>query len=783
MLDNKYGHFSEDGKEFVITNAYTPRPWINVISNGDYSMLVTQTGGGYSFRGNAEQNRLTRNFQDIVKDNWGKYFYLRDLDSRRVWSAGLLPIKDGAEEYTVTHGLGYSVISRLSYGIRSKLTLFVSPDHPMEYMRLDLTDTEGRARRLDVTSYFEWACGIAFDTHREYQRLFYDCRFDGARNAIVVNKYLWGFPDAKGRYNNDEWPYTAFFGCSERVQSFTCDKESFLGMYGDEKNPAAMAEDSLAGVSGRYCEPVSSLRTVVELEKGQTKTVVFALGMAKKDGEDWGALLGMCNAGDAERSLSRVRKNWDALCGAEKIETPDKAFDVMTGYWCKYQALSCRMWAKAAYYQISGGIGFRDQLQDSLVALESRPALTRKQIVLHASKQFTKGDVLHWWLTYDGAGPRTKCSDDFLWLPFSVICYLAETHDVSVLGEEVCFLDGGAEDIYGHCKRAILHSFSMFSPRGIPLMGAHDWNDGLSAVGHGMIGESFWVAEFLYWILTRFDKIAAYRGDTAFAALLRERGAKLKEDFNAHAWDGEWFLQATNDVGEKIGSRENSEGKIFLNPQVWAVISDITTPERKKLAMEAVGKYLLRDYGALLLYPEYKSPQSEIGYITRYAPGLRENGGVYTHAATWAVWAYALMGDSRNAYRAYRGICPPNRGADIDSYMAEPYVLPGNSDGPNSPYFGKGSWSWYTGSAQWLHRVAVEYILGVRPAEDGLLVKPCLPAEWSGFSYERAYRGAVYAIRVRRTGRDAVTVDGKPADGCVVPAFASGRHAVEVEIR
>ncbi len=782
MLQNKYGYFTEDGKEFVITNACTPRPWVNVISNGDYSLILTQTGGGYSFRGNAEQNRLTRSFQDIIKDNWGKYFYIRDLENGKFWSAGYLPVKEGVDFYEVRHGLGYSVITRESCGIRSELTVFVADGKPMEFMSLKLSNPGNAPRRLDITAYFEWACGMAYDTHREFQRLFYDTAFDANINGIAVNKCLWGFPDSKGRHNNDDWPYTAFFNCSGKVDSFDTDKESFIGMYRDEKSPLALENQSLAGRYGRYCEPVGALRVKCELAAGGSEQIVFSLGMAKKGEEDYVKLAKLCKPENISVELEKVKTKWTALLENEKISTPDKALNVMTGYWTKYQALSCRMWAKAAYYQISGGIGYRDQLQDSQIGLEIDPGITKNQILLHATKQFKQGDVLHWWLTYNNAGPRTKCSDDFLWLPFTVINYLAETGDISVLDEKRPYLDGGDDTLYGHCKAAINYSLSMFSPRGIPLMGAHDWNDGLSAVGHGMKGESFWVAEFLYWIMTRFDKIAEHAGDSGFAALLREKSAKLKEDFNKYAWDGEWFLQATNDYGEKIGSKENKEGTIFLNPQIWAVISDITDENRKKTAMKSVEKYLLRDYGALLLYPEYRSPQSEIGYITRYAPGLRENGGVYTHAATWAVWAYSLMGDCKNAYRAYRGICPPNRGADIDKYMAEPYVLPGNSDGPNSPFFGKGSWSWYSGSAQWLHRVAVQYLLGVRPTDKGLEINPCIPGEWNGYEYCRRFRGAEYNIKVVRTGKKCITADGKAIEGNVLPVFKNGKHEIEVQI-
>lgn len=782
MLENKYGYFTEDGKEFVITNAYTPRPWINVISNGDYSLIVSQMGGGFSFRGNAEQNRITRLYQDIVKDNWGKYFYIRDRKTGKYWSAALNPIKSNVTGYTVRHGLGYTSITRVSNGIESVLTVYVARNQPLEYALLTLKDVSGRARKLDVTGYFEWALGIAYDNHREFQRLFYDLQYDDGLKAIVANKCLWGFPDSKGRYNNDDYPYTAFFASSEQVCSYDCDKETFIGMYRDEASPLAMEQDKLAGSHGRYCDPVAALRVTVDLKANASKTLCFTIGLGKKGEEDYVALARNTMVHRAESELDEVKRYWTQLCDREHAVTPDNAFNVMTNYWTKYQALSCRMWAKAAYYQISGGIGYRDQLQDSLIALETDPTITEKQILLHATKQFQQGDVLHWWLTYNGAGPRTTCSDDFLWLPFATYLYMEEVGNRDILDKVQPYLDGGEATVYEHCKASIKHSLSMFSERGIPLMGAHDWNDGLSAVGHGMKGESFWVAEFLYYIMTRFVDIARERGDVDFANTLAERSKKLKKDFNEHGWDGEWFLQATNDLGDKLGSKHNSEGQIFLNPQLWAVISDITTEERKVKAMQAVEKYLLKDFGSLLLSPEYCSPNSEVGYITRYAPGLRENGGVYTHAATWTVWAASLLGNSEVAYKAYRGICPPNRGKDADSFKSEPYVLPGNTDGPISPYFGKGGWSWYSGSAQWLHRVAVNYILGIQATYNGLLVKPCIPAEWQGFSYTRQFRGGEYRIEVKRGAKFAICADGKQIKGNVIPDLGSGVHNVTVEI-
>ncbi len=416
----------------------------------------------------------------------------------------------------------------------------------------------------------------------------------------------------------------------------------------------------------------------------------------------------------------------------------------------------------------------------------SQPELTKKQLQLHAANQFIEGDVFHWWFSIRGGGPRTKCSDDLLWLPFILDAYLKETEDFSILEEKVPYINGPEESLYDHCKRAILLSLSRFSPRGIPLMGDHDWNDGLSAVGTLMRGESFWVAEFLYMILNNFIPLAKSKGDFVFADQCMDVQVKLKEALNKYGWDGEWYLQATTDDGLPLGSKENTEAQIFLMPNNWAVMSGIADPEKAKTAMQSVTKFLLKDYGTLLNYPAFTKPRPDVGYVTRYAPGLRENGGVYTHAATWSVWAYSLIEEPEKAYEAYRRICPPNRSKDIDIYMAEPYVTPGNIDGPLSEYFGRGGWTWYTGSSQWLHRVATHWILGIRPQSEGLLIDPSIPAEWKKFSIKRKFRDTYYEISVTNPdhvskGVKSIVMDGKTISGQVIPSQNDGlMHKVEV---
>ncbi|MBO8161684.1 MAG: glycosyl transferase family 36 [Thermosipho sp. (in: Bacteria)] len=789
LFESKFGYFTPDGREYVITNPYTKRPWVNVISNGDYSIIVSHTGSGYSWRGNAGQNRITRLYQDLIRDNWGKYLYIRDLDTNKFWSATWKPVMKEYQLYEVRHGLGYSIFSHKVSDIYSTLKVFVVKDAPVEIMILTLKNESDRRRRLDVTSYFEWVLGNFPDEHREFHKLFVNSVFNHELNSIIVEKYLGQFPDEKGIWNNTNWDHVAFHSCSKKIDSFDCDKETFLGMYGELHSPKSMFVDELARTTGRFTDPIASLRVSVELEPNESETIVFTIGVGKIGEENIEEFIKKYNSVEnANREFERVKEFWKEFLEKEYVDTPDPAFNIFTNYWSKYQAISGRLWAKSGYYQVSSGYGYRDQLQDSLIFLGLNPEFTKKQILLHASQQFNKGDVLHWWFTIKGGGPRTNCSDDFLWLPFITIQYLKETNDFTILDEEVPFLDGGKATLYEHCKRAIEHSFSMFSPRGIPLMGDHDWNDGLSALGHDLKGESFWVAEFLYYILNDFSKISEFMKDEKFAQKQREVMESLKDSFEKFGWDGEWYLQATTDNWEKVGSKENEEGKIYLNPQIWAVISGIADKERVMKAMDSVKKYLLKDYGALLLYPAYTKPRSDIGYITRYAPGLRENGGTYTHAATWAVWAFSLIKDPETAFEAYRRICPPNRSNDIEKYWAEPYVTPGNIDGPQSPYYGRGGWTWYTGSAQWLHRVAVNWILGIRADYDGLIVDPVIPKDWKMVRYKRLFRGSIYNITIENKsgnsyGVKRIIVDGKEISGNKIPDFSDGKiHEVVVEI-
>lgn len=788
---SKYGYFTEDGMEYVITRPDTPRPWINVLSNGDYGLVASQTGSGFSWKGNSQLARVTRWEQDLIRDEWGKYIYVRDRDSGEYWSLTWKPMKTAFDSYEVRYGLGYVTYKSFYRGIRMEKTLFVDRDEPVEAWRVRVKNESSFGRQLSLFTYFEWCLGNAADTHREFHKTFIETKIDRERHVLHGIKR----PALVPRFISSglsETPLSAFHACNV-AKAYEGDKEAFFGQYGDILNPRALKDGKLLNSCGKWVDAVASLQVDVDLEPGEEKTVIFLLGTAES-GEKLDELLKKYRSeASFEKELKKVRDLWKGLVEEAWIQTPDEGMNFLTNIWLKYQAICGRIWARCAYYQSSGGIGFRDQLQDSHVFLPLNPELTKKQILLHAEQQFPDGTVYHWWHPNTRIGAHTDMVDDLLWLVYLTLSYLDETADESILDEEANFVpDKNSKVIrgtlYDHCLRAIDKVLSRFSKRGLPLMGEGDWNDGLSHVGINWKGESIWLGHFLYGILKRFSPYVKKQGDKKRAINYEKRADDLKAAINKYAWDGEWYFRCTRDDGELLGSKVCKEGKIFLNAQTWSVISGTATPERAKIAMKSAEKYLYREYGPLLLTPAYSVTDQNIGYISRYAPGLRENGGVYTHAATWGIWAQCLMGNGEKAYETYNRMSPVLKGMNPDHYCVEPYVTPGNSDGPDSPYFGRGGWTWYTGSAAWLFRVTWEGILGIQVTEEGLKIDPVIPKEWNSFSVRRKFRGAVYEIEVINSkhvnrGVREIRIDGKIIRGTLIRPHRDGKkHKVLVTL-
>lgn len=825
MLANRYGHFDETGRRFVVTDHRTPMPWINVICNGRYGLVVSQNGGGFSWLDNSQLNVLTRWEMDLARDAYGKWLYLADLDSKDVWSLSPQPCQARLDEYRCEHTQGSTTFRTSRNGVEAEWTLTVAPGDNAEVWIVRLHNRAPRERRLRIASFFEWCCGVAPDTKREFHRLFFTTRYEPGRRAIVATKNMWDAPmrnDAsaldreKGHWNRP-WPYAAAHavgGAKFERELAIGDKATFLGRYGSPALPRAMTEAEITPPGalnnfGRFGDASAALGGDLRLAPGQSQTVVFTLAIA---GDEAGALElaeKFASVPAAERALAGSHELWESTLSGARVRSELDDFSLLNSHWLPYQAISARLWARTGYYQQSGAFGFRDQLQDSQVWLPRDPAGMRKQLLLHAAHQFTDGSVYHWWHPLAEFGLRTLCSDDYLWLPLLTAAYIKDTGDWAILDEVCPFVDdgpgGGGATLLEHGKRSIARAQSRLSDRGLPYIGSCDWNDGLSAMGVEGKGESVWLAQFLIQLLDDFAHVVEHGGrenaapgngpDHTLAVRYRELHSRLVDAVNRHAWDAHadgsgWYKAATRDDGRWIGVEANAEGKLFLNTQTWAILSDSAPPDREDAAWSAVKAHLLAPMGPLLSWPAYTEPDPTIGYITRYAPGLRENGGVYMHAATWALAAAAKRRDAASAERIWKSISPPSRaaGAAVDGYWAEPYVTPGNVDGPLSSTPGKAGWTWYTGSAAWLNRVSLEWVIGMRPTWDGLLIDPCPFASLGRVEAERRWRGRTVRVRFDARGFDPaaparVTVNGHAHKGGTIrPDDYPGVGELNVEV-
>jgi cellobiose phosphorylase len=756
MFSNAYGQFDSTGSVFTITDPLTPTPWVNVVSNGRYGFVISQNGGGFSWLDNSQLNVLTRWEMDLIRDDHGRFLYLADLDSEEVWSLAPSPCRPKYQAYSCAHTQGSTTFTTEFSGIRAVWTLAVAPDETAEVWVVHLTNTGAGPRRLRIASFFEWCCGVAPDAKREFHRLFFTTRHDAGRCAVIATKNMWDVPPRhEGEHWNRPWPYAAAHavgGVTFDRELAMADKAAFLGRYGCPARPAAMLDSEATTphpeAFGRFVDAAASVGGDLTLPAGGTARLCFTTAIAPSEAEVLTLLDRYTRVEVAEATVNAARSKWDAILAASTVRTQAKDFDLLCNRWLPYQAISGRLWARTGYYQQSGAFGFRDQLQDSQVWLTLDPAKCLEQIMLHAAHQFADGSVYHWWHPLTETGLRTACSDDYLWLPFIVAAYVRETGDVGCLERVAPFVDDTAPAaIFEHCRRSIARALARLSPRGLPHIGSCDWNDGLSAVGVLERGESVWLAFFLSQVLRDFAELCRRNGDATAAEEYDQFRLRLLAAVNEHAWGGEYFRGATLDSGEWIGSAECEAGRIFLNCQTWAVLTDAAPRQRLESAWDAVKQNLLSDWGPLLLTPAYVEPRADIGYITRYSPGSRENGGVYMHAATWALAAACRMRDTESVRRIWASISPPLRCANAEAYRAEPYVTPGNVDGPLSETPGKAGWTWYTGSAAWLRKVAQDWVLGVRADWEGLVIDPCPAPDLGRVDFTRLWRGR--QIRVR----------------------------------
>jgi len=755
---NGLGGFSKDGKEYCIIledGKNTPAPWINVIANERFGYWISESGMGTTWAENSGENKITTWNNDPLIDNQGEAIYLRDEDTGHIWSPSPLPCRSKTT-YFIRHGQGYSVFENSNAGIITSLTYSIAKDDPVKFALLRIQNISNRIRRISATYYAEWVLGPDCDLMRPY--IITD--FDTTTHTLL----------ARNPYNTDFKKQVAFLTATRSPHGVTGSRVEFLGRNGNFQNPAAMRRVGLASTIEAGMDPCAAFQQLLWLAPGEVKEVTFLLGCGKTEKESEELISKYQVFDNVKSELERNKQFWNEISSTINVKTPEPSLDLMLNHWLPYQALGCRIWGRSAMYQSSGAFGFRDQLQDVLALQFSKPEYVRSHIIEAAKRQFLEGDVLHWWHPPYNRGVRTRCSDDLLWLPYVLCHYIDATGDLSILDEKIPFLQAaplrpeeterydryqpGQDNeatLLEHCRRAIEKGCTR-GKHNLPLIGSHDWNDGMNRVGIKGKGESVWMGWFLIDVLNRFSALCEKINRKQLATLFMGRREEYIKAIQANAWDGEWYLRAFYDNGKPMGSNNNTECRIDAIAQSWAVISGVAEHNRSVSAMNAVWTELVKENeGIVLLFtPSFNHSDQNPGYIKGYKPGVRENGGQYTHASTWTGWAFAELGDFEKALKVFRMISPISHSdtpEKIHQYRIEPYVVAADIYG-EPPFTGRGGWTWYTGSAGWLYRFGLEKILGFKKEGEYLIINPAIPRDWNGYQIDYRYGTSRYSIAV-----------------------------------
>lgn len=803
ILDNGLGGFTQDGREYHIyledypkltheTGQTTPAPWINVISNENLGFLISESGGGYTWSINSGENRLTPWTNDPVSDPSGESLYLRDEKTGKIWSP--MPFPAGGDiNYLVRHGHGYTIFESLNSGMKQHVRIFADSDKPVKFIELSLENLTDEHRRVTASYFAEWVLG----TNRQKTRNFIVPTFDNETGSLF----------ARNTYSEEFSQRVAFLSSDRDVHGLTTDRREFLGEPGNRQSPAGLNRVGLSGRVEAGLDPCAVLQTHINIKPGETQKVIYILGQGKNVKQAQDLAKEFSNPDTVETAWEKVVRCWDEVFDTLQVDTPEVSLDILLNRWLPYQALSCRISGRSAFYQSSGAYGFRDQLQDVTSILASKPEIAREHILRSAEHQFEAGDVLHWWQPPSGRGVRTRITDDLLWLVYVTAEYVRKTGDVDILQEKAPFRIGDPieEDeeeryshykltdeeytLFEHCRRALEHGDTQ-GPHGLPLIGSGDWNDGMNRVGIKGRGESVWLAWFLYENHKRFAYLCEILGKHALKLEHLERAKEIKDVINQTAWDNDWYLRAYYDDGTPLGSHRNEECQIDSLPQSWSILTQDELDDRQKQAIQSVEKHLVREEGQLirLFTPPFDKTPNDPGYIKGYPPGIRENGGQYTHAAIWVVWALTKLGMGNAAFKQFKMLNPILHSLDIDSanrYMVEPYVVAADIYS-TPPFTGHGGWTWYTGSSGWLYRLGTEAILGFQLEGDHFTINPCIPDSWDGYKLSFQQNGSHYDIQVENpdhveSGVRKILLNGEELNEKAIPIQKnSGNHTVRI---
>lgn len=793
-IENKYGYYTDDYREFVITNPRTPRPWFNYIWNGHYTGLISHTGGGFSFLDSPRDNRITRmRYNALPCDRPGRYVMVKDVATGKFWSLSWAPTIDlNYDKYECHHGQGYTKIITEINDIRGEITYFVPTDVNAEIWRVSLTNLSSSDRNLEIYAFTELLMGNALNDliNQPNDKHFTDIHFDQALQSLVATRRYWVLnKKVSVAQPNIDWKYEVYFTQTLPIAGFDSSLDSFIGRWRSEANPESIATGVMHNTEITAGDPIAALQSKLVLPAGAKSDFAVIMAIAPK-GEIPSHIAQGIDIAFVDRKFDELKHKWDGYLSNVHVNTPDRNFNVMLNVWNQYQAAATFDMARNAGYYHGGllfGTGMRDRFQDILGVVMVEPDRVRTRLLNALTFQFQDGSTLHNFFVLTNTGETTNHSDTPLWIPFGLIEYLNETGDVSILDEVVAYHDQAVGTVYEHMVRALDYAIANLGEHGMPKIRNGDWNDTLDHVGPQGRGETVWGAFFLGYVLKKTFPLLESRKDAENLTKFKTIYDSLGETVNQNCWDGEWYLRAFKDNGEPIGISAHKQGRIFLNAQSWAVISGLAPKERCDRALASCRELLAKPNGMQIVFPSYTEVEDDVGLISRCVPGKKENGAIFNHASSWFVLAALLNGEVDFAFDIYQRMMPLNSSQNIDRYEVEPYVYAEYVTSPDHPTDGQASHSWLTGTAVWMLRIGLDYILGFQPTLTGMAIDPHIPSAWKHFTAKRKFRGKIIHLHLsnpsgKNSGVQSISVNGQQIQGNFLDVSQYQEEIISLEV-